>query len=213
MSQRLLIDLHFLPSLEYFCTLHDFNEIIIERHERFVKQSLRNRCFILTSQRVEMLSVPLTGRHNGVLFRDVRIDHSKRWAPHMWRSIMSAYRNAPFYEHYAGDLEELLNKRHEFVYDLDLSALSFCLSALRWKKTISETTAFSTESSAGVVDMRSQIDGREGFGARDLYKAAPYHQVFGTGFSPNLSLIDLLFCKGPEAAEILTNSRGNRLNK
>lgn len=208
-----MIDLHFLPSLEYFCALHDFNEIIIERHERFVKQSLRNRCFILTSQRIEMLSVPLTGRHNGMLFRDVRIDHSKKWAPHMWRSIMSAYRNAPFYEHYADDLEQLLNKRHEFVYDLDQSALSFCLGALRWKKNISETAAFDAEPATTVIDMRSQIEGYEGFAGRDLYKVVPYYQVFGTGFSPNLSLIDLLFCKGPEAGEIITNSRGNRLNK
>jgi hypothetical protein len=213
MSESLLIDLHFLPSLEYFCALQDFNEIIIERHERFVKQSLRNRTFILTSQRVEMLTVPLAGKHNHILFRDVRIDHSKRWAPHMWRTILSAYRNAPFFEHYADDLEALLSKHHEFIYDLNQSALSFCLDALRWKKNISETSAFNVDIAPGSIDMRFQIDRPERFSSRDLYTAAPYYQVFGTDFSPNLSLIDLLFCKGPEAGEILLNSRGNRLNK
>src|SRR5690349_23857881 len=117
MSNTTLVDLHFFPSLEFFCAIKDFNEIIIERHERFVKQSYRNRCFILTSQRVEMLTVPLTGRHAGVLTRDVRIDNSTRWRPHMWRTIMSSYRSAPYYEHYADELQALISKNHEFLYD------------------------------------------------------------------------------------------------
>jgi hypothetical protein len=212
MSESILIDLHFLPSLEYFCALNDFNEIIIERHERFVKQSYRNRCYILTSQRVEMLTVPVTGRRAGVLYRDVRIDHSRPWHVHMWRTIMSSYRNSPFYEHYAGDLEALLARKHTFLYDLNLDALSFCLKSLRWKKEVVETATY-TENVGQSLDARSVIESRESFATRNLYTPEPYYQIFGTAFSPNLSLIDLLFCKGPQSGEILAVSRGNRLNK
>jgi hypothetical protein len=207
MTRSALIEVHFLPSLEYFSALQDFNQILIERHERFVKQSYRNRCFILTSQRVEMLTVPLTGRHAGVLFRDVRIDNSKGWQSHMWRTIMSAYRSAPFYEHYASDLCAVLDGNHTFVYDLNMAALSFCLKSLRWQKQVQETTAYNELAGADVTDYRSLIDRRERFRERNLYKPHPYYQIFGAGFSENLSLIDLLFCKGPQAGEILAASR------
>jgi hypothetical protein len=207
MSKSLLIDLHFLPSLEYFCAIQDFNEIIIERHERFVKQTYRNRCYILTSQRIEMLTVPLTGRHAGILFRDVQIDNSKKWQQHMVRTIMSAYRGAPYYEFYSDDLIALLNNKYTFVYDLNMAALSFCLKSLRWTKTISETRAFGISNTGGFVDMRSFIDTRETASERNLYRPQPYYQIFGAEFSENLSLIDLIFCKGPAAGEILAASR------
>jgi hypothetical protein len=207
MSKSALIEVHFLPSLEYFCALQDFNEIIIERHERFVKQSYRNRCYVLTSQRVEMLTVPLTGRHARVLYRDVRIDNSKRWRTHMWRTIVSAYRSAPFFEHYSGALNAVLEARHTFVYDLNMAALSFCLNSLRWRKPVRETTAFGELAGADVSDFRAVIQRRERYQERNLYKPLPYYQIFGGEFTENLSLIDLLFCKGPEAVEILAASR------
>jgi hypothetical protein len=212
MTGSILIDLHFLPSLEYFCALNDFNEIIIERHERFVKQSYRNRCYILTSQRVQMLTVPVADRHAGMLFRDVRVDQSGRWSVHLLRTIMSAYRNAPFYEHYAEDLEALLSRKHTFLYDLNMDALSFCLKSLHWKKKIVETSGYA-EQIVEVLDARSLIYSRESFTTRNFYSSVPYYQLFGTSFSPNLSLIDLLFCKGPQSGEILVVSKGNRLNK
>ena len=205
MVEGLLIDLHFLPSLEFFCAVRDFNEIIIERHERFVKQSYRNRCYILTSHRVEMLTVPLTARRAGMFYRDVRIDRSRQWQVRMSRTIMSAYRSAPFYEHYASDLDVLLSSGQNFLYDLNREVLSFCLKALRWKKILTETTSYE-DHRGNVPDYRGLISDREAFSSRALYRPFPYYQVFGASFSPNLSLIDLLFCCGPEAGEILAKS-------
>jgi hypothetical protein len=201
-----IIEAQFLPSLEYFCALHRFNEIIIERHERYVKQSYRNRCYIKTAQRVEMLSVPLTDKRNHSFFRDVRVDNSRKWNTAMWRTIMSAYRNSPFYEHYADDLQSILLQRHEFIYDLDLALFKFCLKSLRWDKNISETSAFSAEPPLQARDMRSAVTERENFEQRKIYKPVSYYQVFGSKFAPNLSLVDLLFCKGPEATKIVSDS-------
>lgn len=126
---------------------------------------------------------------------------------------MSAYRNSPFFEHYADDLNKTLSRRHEFIFDLDLALLSFCLKSLRWEKVMSTTTTYTELPPAHVDDLRSFVTSREGFEQRDLYRAVPYYQVFGEKFAENLSLIDLLFCKGPEAGKIITASRGNRLNK
>jgi len=201
-----LIELHFLPSLEYFCALQRSNEILIERHERFVKQSYRNRCYIQTTQRIEMLSVPLTAKHHQALFRDIRVDNSRKWSAIMWRTIMSAYRNSPFYEHYADDLQALLSREYTFIYDLDMALLSFCLKSLHWQKKISETTSFNEPAQDGVQDFRNLIADRTGFATRGLYRPVKYYQVFGSEFGENLSIIDLLFCQGPEARNILVKS-------
>ena len=39
--------------------------------------------------------------------------------------------------------------------------------------------------------------------------AHPYDQIFGVNFVPNLSVLDLLFCKGPESKDILKLSKKN----
>ena len=129
----------------------------------------------------------------------------------MWRTIMSAYRGAPFFEHYATDLQALLNEKFTFVYDLNMAALSFCVKSLRWRKSITETNFYS-QAEPGSTDARSLIESRKTFSQRGIYKAHTYYQVFGSKFSENLSLMDLLFCKGPDSDEILAASKGNRLN-
>jgi len=41
------------------------------------------------------------------------------------------------------------------------------------------------------------------------YISVPYYQIFGNTFEPNLSIIDLIFSKGPESLEILLKSSLN----
>lgn len=203
----LLTDLHFLPSLEYFCALYDYDNIVLEKHEHYVKQSYRNRCFINTTQGVEMLSVPLTGKHGKVPFGEVRIDYSTRWREIFWRTVESAYRNSPYYEHYSGDLHKIVYSGTNFVFDLNLEILSFCLESLKWTKALRATREYEKVVNEPFYDMRSLITTRNTYIVRSFYRSTPYYQVFGSGFEENLSILDLLFCTGPEAGQILGRSR------
>ena len=63
----MIIDLQYLPSLEYFCALLKHDEIVIEAHEHFEKQSYRNRCRILTTNKVDVLTVPVKNGNSKVL--------------------------------------------------------------------------------------------------------------------------------------------------
>ena len=201
-----LIDLHFLPSLEYFCVLQKFDHIILEKHEHYIKQSYRNRCHINTSNGTHALTVPLTEKHGKVFVKDVRIDSSTKWQNIHWRTLQSAYKKAPFFEHYEENLHKLICKDHRFLFDLNLALLSFCLTSLRSGLKVSESVAYEKNMNPAVLDLRSVIQAKKSYSERSYYKAVPYTQVFGNMFVPNLSLIDLLFCEGPNAGRLIRAS-------
>jgi len=202
-----LIEPHYLPCLEYFCALLPFDKLVLEKHEHFVKQSLRNRCHINTAQGPAMLVVPLTANRGKVPLKDVRIDYTGKWQNNHWRSIQSAYAKAPFFEHYAPELHDIIYHNFVFIFDLNRDVLSFCLSSLGVKKELSETEDYQTHVGSQVYDLRSRITTKKPYSSRAFYQPTPYYQVFGNAFASNLSLIDLLFCKGPNALDSLTASR------
>ena len=205
MSGGILIDLHFLPSLEYFCVLSRFDHIRFEKHENYVKQSYRNRCYVNTTQGVEMLSVPLTNKHGKVPYGEVMIDYSTRWQNVLWRTIESAYRNSPYFEHYSDDLHKIIYSNESSIFDLNLELLSFCLASLKWSKELSVTSHYEKIVNKPFSDLRSTITTRNTYIAREFYRPTPCYQVFGNSFEENLSVLDLLFCAGPKAGRILLN--------
>lgn len=213
MVSRCLIELHYLPCLEYLCGVSRFREVELEAHEFYVKQSYRTRCQINSSQGVLQLTVPVTGKHGKVPVREVKVDYRMKWQNNHWRSIESAYRKAAFFEHYSDDLKNILFHDHEFLFDLNRALLSFCLKSIGIPLTLSESVAYENISSPGKVDLRSLICLKKAFSGRSFYKPTPYTQVFGNKFVPNLSFIDLLFCEGPNAIHIIRSSSGGDLNK
>lgn len=202
-----------MPSLEYFCALQQFDEIQLEKHEHFVKQSYRNRCFINTAQGPVMLVVPLTNKHGKVPIKDVGIDYNIQWQNNHWRTIESAYRKAPYYEYYFEDIRKIIYHNYAFIFDLNLELLSFCLKCLRHKAQLSVSVSYKKNSEESVSDLRSVIQPKIPHSARPIYRPISYTQVFGNQFVPNLSVIDLLFCEGPRAGSLILASRNQGLNK
>lgn len=202
----ILIELHYLPSIPYFSSIHRANKIVVEKHEHFVKQSYRNRCHILTAHGVERLVVPLTSKHGKVLITDIRIDYSQKWLNNHWRTIESAYRNAPFFEHYADHVQKVLQKGHVFLYDLNMELLTICLKWLKSDISIEESITYEKIPVEGIIDMRNVILAKKPERHADYYQPIAYPQVFGNKFAEGLSLIDLVFCEGPASRTVVASS-------
>ena len=201
-----LIETHYLPSIAYFAAIQDIPEITLEKYENYVKQTYRNRCNILSAQGKKNLIVPLTFKHGKVLITDVRIDYGQNWLKNHLRSIQTAYGKAPFFEHYREDLEKALLAKPVYLYDLNYELLSMCLKWLNLDVTIRESLAYEKLTSNEVLDLRSAIMLKKTENMQYFYRPASYQQVFGNTFAANLSVIDLVFCEGPGAAQVVRAS-------
>lgn len=201
-----LIELHYLPPIAYFVALSSSSEIILERHERYVKQSYRNRCYINTAQGREMLSIPVV-HSQGQLTTDVKIDYNQKWQHRHWRAIQTAYGKAPFYEFYAERIRKVIYEKHDFLYDLNLNLLSLCLTFMKWNIPLKETSQYEKEVKCAENDLRGVINTKNEAELSKLYQPLPYIQVFGNMFESGLSVLDLIFCMGPNALELIKQSR------
>lgn len=210
---RALIELHYLPSLEYFSIFLLYPEIILEKQEHYVKQSYRNRCTINTANGIQNLVIPVTAKHNKAAINEVRIDYSTKWQNLHWRAIRSAYGKAPFFEYYGDKLHQIIFSSKETLYELNYHLLSFCLQSLHFEVSLSESTLYEKVASNGVIDLRSNITPKIPYTERSFLAPVTYVQVFGNKFVSNLSIIDLLFSEGPNAMQILQSSTRGYLNK
>ncbi len=199
----MIIDLHYLPSLEYFACLLAHDSITIETQEHYEKQSYRNRCNILASNRVDVLSIPVVKGNSKIKVQDLRIDYSQDWRRRHWGAISSAYGKTPFFEYYADYFRAVYDKKTDLLYEFNAELLTICLKLLRVEKKIIFTEAYQP-----VVenDYRGQIHPKRPFIFNNVYQPVAYRQNFGNEFAPNLSIIDLLFCQGNQALSILERS-------
>lgn len=201
----LLIELPFLPCLDFFAGMLTHDAVLIEAHEHYQKQSYRNRCYVLTANKVDCLTVPVAGQTNRQPIRDIRIDNTVNWQNRHWRCLESAYRKAPFFEYYAPEFEAVYRQSWSFLFDLSWEMLTICRQMLGLKIPISLTECYEKEPPSGVFDARSRMNSKNWADTQLFYRPVPYMQNFGPAFVPNLSILDLLFCAGPEAKSKLVN--------
>jgi hypothetical protein len=196
----LIIDSQYFPSVAYTKMLFAHSHIKIELYNWHRKNSFRNRCRVAGSNGVILLSVPLeNGRDQKALFRDLRISYQQNWVLHHWRTIMSCYSRAPFYEYYAPDIQVLLEKRFRYLYDLNWHIALWLQRITGLQAAITQTADYlNTYPSETYTDRRGQV-------SMDDEALPPYYQLFEDriGFQPNLSIIDLLFMEGPGTGNYL----------
>jgi len=212
-NNHVLLSSAYLAPVQYFTKLIDYDEVWIELSEHFLKQSYRNRCTILTANGPQSLSVPVTeGSNSKRMIRDVAISYDHPWQKLHWKAIISAYNNAPFFEYYTDNFSPFYHeKKWQFLTDFNREIQSVVLEELNLKCDIRVTETFSppTGIAAGTDDFRYSIHPKTSRQIiDDRFVPAVYMQVFQEkfGFTPNLSILDLLFNEGPMAADILRKS-------
>ncbi len=206
MHKSILIELQYLPSIAFFSSLEGKEELILEANEFFEKQTYRNRCHLLSSQQIEILTVPLQGANKKIKTKDIKIENSQNWSKKHWRSIQTCYGKSPFFEFFADEFKPIYEKEYNFLWDLNLDLLTLCLKIKGKKIKITESGSYQKVVSENVMDARSLIHPKKPELLQQFYKPKAYNQSFGNNFEPNLSVIDLLMNEGPNAKTVIQQS-------
>ncbi len=188
-----LFSISYLPPISYIHKCLQADEIIIEQHEHFIKQTYRNRCQIYSPNGIQSLIVPLKHQnlsHSPV--KDARISFDVPWNKMHWKAICSAYRNSPYFEFYEDEFKNAFEKPEAFLFDFNLKLINIIFGFFKIKKTISLSNSFEKENSQ-VTDLRNTFHPKN-----KSFIIEPYHQVFSDrhGFINDLSCIDYLFNEG-----------------
>lgn len=202
-----LIEAQYLPPVRFFSLWKETGTAIIEQHENYAKGSYRNRCHIASANGLASLSIPLKkGKNEQLPIKETQIAWFESWNKKHWRSIQSAYGNAPFFEYYKDELLPLFEKRYTFLFDWNMDLLVKLKELLQMDVELNLSNSFDKVPEQGVLDMRNKISPKlKNNLSSNGSTAIPYPQVFleKHDFLPNLSILDLLFCTGPEALAYL----------
>lgn len=196
----------YLAPVAYYKALCRYDSAVVEACSHYVKQSYRNRCTIMTAGGELSLSIPVERTRPGKPFtRDMRISGHDNWQHVHWNAIASAYGSSPFFEYYRDDLYPFYEKSQSgrFLLDYNRELQETVCRLLGLAPRVSYSTTYLDATVGDVVDLRDAISPKRP-PVVDLLPR-PYYQVFSMkwGFSPHLSVIDLLFNMGNEALLVL----------
>jgi len=202
---NLIIDLQYFPSIISYKISSKSSNIIFEQYEFYQKMSFRNRCQIASAQGRINLSIPLAkGRDQKTLMKDVRIADTYSWQDQHWKTILACYSRSPWFEYYRDELEQLYSRPFIFLKDWNLACFEWTCRALALPVRVAFTEAWRPEYEGEWLDLRGKLAPKNIL-ETDLAVPVVYRQVFEeiTGFIPNLSILDLLFCEGQRARSLL----------
>lgn len=203
---KVKVELQYLPCLAYFACILSSDRIYIDVDERYVKQTNRNRCSVLTANKIDVLTVPVRRYEATSSTKDIQIDHSQEWIRRHLGCLRSAYGKSPYFEYYAPELFSVFDKKLNFLIDFNYELLTICLRLVGIKKDIQYNLSGSLNEEKDVFNAISLINNPKAPDAPDFYQPVPYYQTFGNDFVDNLSIVDLLFNMGPESRLILAQS-------
>jgi hypothetical protein len=200
MQQVPILNIAYLPPVVYFQKIKQADCVYIEKHEYYVKQSYRNRCYVLGANGILSLSIPVVGTHDKQLITDVKISYDEKWQQQHWRTIESTYRNTPYFIYYADALKPFYQKKYDFLFEYNIELIQLLMKNFKLNREIKFTEIYDV--SAYSNDYRNSIHPK-----KKIEEASfkPYSQLFNEGnpFKANLSCIDLLFNTGPNAKDYL----------
>ncbi|MCD6346812.1 MAG: WbqC family protein [Bacteroidales bacterium] len=202
----MLLSIAYFPPIQYFTKLVEYADISLAACENYQKQSYRNRCKIYGANGVITLIVPvLKGRSLGLPIKDMRINYETNWQKQHFKSVESAYRNSPYFEFYVDELKLLWSKNYRFLFDLNQEILSYLIKLIDIPDVNLKETSSYQNVNMSKFDYRQYIHPKVSCDEDSAFSLNYYQQIFSDryGFQANLSILDLLFQKGPETFSYL----------
>lgn len=193
----MLLSSFYLAPIEYYAALFHAGKVTIEIHDSYRKQSYRNRCIIGGANGPLALSIPVEKpEKTKSRMKDIRIAEHGEWRHLHWNAIVSAYNSTPFFQYFEEDFRPFYESKFKFLHDFNEELRQLICRFIGIETPYSYTSEYVKKPSSNTIDLREIIDPKK----PPSYETDGYYQVFAEkwGFTPNLSIIDLLFNLGNE---------------
>jgi hypothetical protein len=227
MADKIILTAHqpvYIPWLGLFHKIALSDIFCVFDIVQYQRKDFNNRNKIKTSNGPIWLTVPVESSDRfSKDIADIKIINNDWHYKHL-KSIELNYKKTFFFELYFERFKNILEKKHEYLVDLNFDILIFLLEILEINTKVIKASdySFSGEKSGLVLDMCVQLNsdiyifGEQGKGYADTdsflqkkiipyfqeYKHPIYHQIRGD-FEPYMSVLDLIFNIGPRCKEVL----------
>ena len=203
MNSILIHPCYFGP-IDLYCNIAQHKEFVVEKQDNYQKQTYRSRQYIYGANGKLLLNIPIKHRENKTdqhqKYKDIRIENAFKWQRLHWKSLEAAYRTSPFFEFYEDEFAPLYENKAKYLMDFNLMGMKIVFECLQLDFDFETTQKFELKT-------EHQIDRRHLVNSKRATKAnlEEYIQVFQNkyGYLSNLSILDLLFNKGPSALNYL----------
>ncbi len=219
---------NYLPWLGFFDKMRRSDIFIIEDNVQYEYQGFTNRNKILTANGVKWLSVPVEHANERMLINQVKIASKgePQWGSRHWLTLKHSYCKAPFWHDYCDFFEETYKHDWTMLIDLNMHLIKGIMGFLELatplvlassldatgKKSeliIDQCKALGADVQLSGKGCKEYIDNKrfEQEGIKLIFQEFnhPRYAQTCSGFVPNLSVVDYLFCTGGKCNKISVN--------
>ena len=225
-----ILQSNYLPWKGYFDLIHDADLFVFYDDLQYTKNDWRNRNRLKTPRGLEWLTIPV-GKDERRLINEVALPADRAWAAQHWRLLEENYGAAPHFARYADFFREVYASRAW----TRLSELNQHLIKAIAREFLGITAEFADSAQFGlksakqerVIELLKAVGARtyvSGPAAKDYldparfeaegiglvwknYAGYPEYPQFHPPFEHAVSIVDLLFHTGPEAAAQIWGGR------
>ncbi|MFB6347330.1 MAG: WbqC family protein [bacterium] len=220
---------NFLPYPGFFHKMMNCDQFVFVDNVEFVGRGpfgwIHRNKIKLNNKDEHWLTVPVyqKGRYHQTI-DEVEIDNDKPWRKKHWKSIFYNYKDAPYFDRYADEIEAIYDQEWELLVNLSLRFFDFFTDVLNIDvPTVrSSEKNITGESTQLVLNLCNAFDGDRylsGQHGRDYldrglvdksqvtvlfqdFDCPEYPQLHGD-FVPNLSTLDMVMNCGPDSRELI----------
>lgn len=217
----------YLPWIGFFDRIQKSDIFVLLDTVQYQKAGFINRNKIKTAEGQQWITVPIKGGSRIKNINEIEVSNTPGWQKKHWNKIKNSYLNAPYFEKYSPIFQEiLLDKEWGLLSDLDCRLIETIMNILGIKTKIIKASSLNIESAATELNIDIcrrvggdiYLSGQGGKNYMDMkrfkeenikvlfqeFVHPSYQQRFiDSGFTPYMSVIDLLFNCGPKSLEII----------
>lgn len=189
---------------------------------QFTKNNFQNRNKIRIKNTFGWLTVPVKNHSLDTMIKDIEIAEDNKWRAKYLNTIIMNYGKAKYFKDYFPDIQEIINKKHKLLADLNIDLINFALKVFGISdKKIIFSSSLNIDQALKKTDLLVQIcsslnatsyisgaGGREYLDINSFIKngievefidfKTPEYKQTQEDFVSGMSFVDYLFNAGPE---------------